>query len=229
LAILVVLAPGFIGFRLYMIDADWRGIRQIDVLYGSLVFSSLAYGTYLAISSWLDLNGIGWLIAITFASAAVLGVLWKRIGHPALHRALNLIGLTNEDNRGGVWEKIFNDPRIYVTQITAYLKNGEALQCDETKAFDRDELRAKGIFPYYAHRDGQICFVPNMRQRTESAEWEDVEQVEESAEWGLRMVYLNPDELQRLELRITPVKPGPSLIRRLRTALARRGRRGDLS
>ncbi len=97
----------------------------------------------------------------------------------------------------------------YVTQITAYLKNGEALQCDDTTTFDRPELRAKGIFPYYTHRDGQICFVLSRRKRSVDSEWEEVKDVEAPTDWGLRMVYLNPDELQRLELRITPVKADP--------------------
>lgn len=203
--VLLFLAPGFLAFRLYMIDADWQGIRQLDILYGSLIFSALGYTSYLVFAHYTKLEDLLWLAIVTFCSSVVMALVWKRLGHAVLHRLLNRLGVTNEDNLGDVWQKIFNDPRIYVTQITAYLKNGEAIQCDQTAAFDRPELRAKGIFPYYVHQDGQICFVPNLRKRSPEADWEDIEDVEGGEGWGLRMVYLSSAEIQRLELRITPV------------------------
>ena len=205
LEVLLFLAPGFLGFRLYMIDSDWSDIRHLDIIYGSLIFSTLGYSCYVAFVAVFGINHLGWFTGIAFSSAILAALLWRRYGHGILHRLLHWLGITNEDNRGDVWQKIFNDPRIYVTQITAYLKNGEAIECDETKAFDRPGLRAKGIFPYYAHRGGEICFVPNRRKPSSDANWEDVKDVEAPADWGLRMVYLNPDEVQRLELRITPV------------------------
>ena len=206
LKVLLFLAPGFLGFRLYMIDSDWREIRHLDIIYGSLIFSALGYGCHLMLESWFGLDHLGWFIAISFGTAVAAALIWRKYGHGVLHSLLHRLGITNEDNLGDVWQKIFNDPRIYVTQITAYLKNGEAIECDETKAFDRPGLRDKGIFPYYAHRGGEICFVPNRRRRSPNSDWEEVKDVEAAADWGLRMVYLNPDELQRLELRITPVK-----------------------
>lgn len=207
LKILLFLAPGFLGFRLYMIDSDWREIRHLDIIYGSLIFSAIGYGGYLALAIGFNLDHLAWLIVVSFVSAVLAALVWKRYGHRLLHLLLQRLHMTNEDNLGDVWQKIFNDPKIYVTQITAYLKNGEVIQCDQTTTFDRPELRAKGIFPYYAHRDRQICFVPTQRKRSPYSEWEDVEDVESAPDWGLRMVYINPDEIQRLEIRIAPVSP----------------------
>jgi hypothetical protein len=204
--LLVFLAPGFLAFRVYMIDADWSGVRQLDIIYGSLVFSALSYACFLLIAWGTGFSGMLSFIGITFGAAIILSLLWKRFGHPKFHVLLKKLGMTNEDNQGDVWQKIFNDPRIYVTQITAYLKNGEVIMCDGTASFDRPELRAKGIFPYYSHRDGQLCFVPNQRKRSAEADWKPVEDVEADANWGLRMVYVAPSELQRLELRITPTR-----------------------
>lgn len=201
--ILLFLAPGFLAFRLYMIDSVWREIRHLDVVYGSLVFSTLGYSCYLAFAFFTGLEGPLWLVAVALFSSVALAVIWRKYGHPIVHGLLSRMGITNEDNLGDVWQKIFNDPRIYVTQITAYLKNGEAIDCDETEAFDRQDLRGKGIFSYYAHRDRQLCFVPTARRRSADAEWEPVEDVEAEG-WGVRMVYINPDELQRLEVRVAP-------------------------
>lgn len=123
-----------------------------------------------------------------------------------MHKVLQFIGITNEDNKGNVWQKIFNDPKLYVTQITAYMKNGDAIQCDDTAQFDTPELRKKGIFPYYTHRDGQISFIPNLRKGATSKSWTRISDVEAGSDWGVRMVYITPEEIQRLELRITPVQ-----------------------
>src|SRR5690606_36483062 len=135
---------------IYMIDADWGSVRQLDIIYGSLVFSALSYACFLLFDSVTGHSSMLSFVAVTFGAAIALSLLWKRFGHPKFHALLKRLGMTNEDNQGDVWQKIFNDPRIYVTQITAYLKNGEAIMCDDTAEFDRPELRAKGVFPYYS-------------------------------------------------------------------------------
>ena len=39
--VLGFLAPGYLAFRIYKIDSDWNSIRQIDTIYGSLIFRFL--------------------------------------------------------------------------------------------------------------------------------------------------------------------------------------------
>lgn len=207
LRVLLFLAPGFLGFRLYMIDADWSAIRQLDLVYGSLIFSALGYLCYAGFLAATGATHVAWFVVVSFASAIAIALIWKKYGHTALHKLLSKLKLTNEDNRGDVWQKIFNDPQLYVTQITAYLKNGEVIQCDDTAAYDRPELREKGIFPYYSHRDGQIYFVPTLRKAAApGSQWEPVDDIEAAEDWGIRLVYVTPAELQRLELRVTPCK-----------------------
>jgi hypothetical protein len=189
-----------------MVDADWSAIRQLDLVYGSLIFSALGYLSYAGFLAVTGATHVAWFVVVSFTSAIVFALAWKRYGHNALHALLNKLKLTNEDNRGDVWQKIFNDPQLYVTQLTAYLKNGEVIQCDDTAAYDRQDLREKGIFPYYSHRDGQIYFVPTHRKRTPNSQWESVKDVEAADDWGIRLVYVTPAELQRLELRVTPCK-----------------------
>ena len=204
--ILGFLAPGYLAFRLYKIDSDWNTIRQIDTVYGSLIFSFFGYGGYLLVEHCGGLQSKGWFVPLVLVFSIAAGLIWRHFGHPAIHKLLYFIGITNEDNKGNVWQKIFNDPRIYVTQITAYLKNGEAIQCDDTAHFDTPERRQKGIFPYYTHRDGQISFIPNLRKEANSNCWTEISDVEVDSDWGVRMVYITPEQLQRLELRITPVQ-----------------------
>ena len=154
----------------------------------------------------VELQTKEWFLPLVFVFSIVTGLVWRYFGHPGIHRILYAVGVTNEDNKGDVWQKIFNDPNLYVTQITVYMKGGEAIQCDDTAQFDNPELRRKGIFPYYTHRDGQISFIPNLRKGAANKKWTRIDDVDAGADWGLRMVYITPEEIQRLELRVTPVQ-----------------------
>lgn len=201
LNLLFWLAPGFLAFRFYKIDADWRSIHQVDVIYGSLIFSVLGYAALYPFRGYIAGFGESWLIITALFSAVPIAAFWKVIGHRSLHRVLHKVGYTNEDNCGDVWQKIFNEPKIYVTQINAYMKNGEAIACDNTLLYDTPELRSAGIYPYYSHRDRQICFIPNRRKKSDG-DWIELQDVSDI--WGTRIVYINPDELQRLEVRVAP-------------------------
>ena len=200
----ISLAPGYLAYCVYKLDADWRDLRQMDVIYGSLIFSVLSYGCAEGIEYALGRQD-SWLFALlTFGTAFLIAFAYRSLIEPWTYSILRRLGATNQDSRGNVWQKLFNDPQIYVTQIHAYLKSGEAIGCDDTSYFDRPDLRKRGIFPYYSHLDGQLCFVPTRRKHSDG-EWEDVIDVEAGAEWGLRMIYVNPRELERLELRLTAI------------------------
>lgn len=203
LDIMLWLAPGFLAFRVYKIDADWQSIQQIDVVYGSLIFSVLGYGALYPFRGLIASHGATWLILASLPSAIPIALIWRMVGHPVFHRFMQAIGTTNEDNRGDVWQRIFNEPQIYVTQIFAYMKNGEGIGCNDTSVYDTQARRKKGVYPYYTHKDKQICFVPN--RRLVDGKWTDIEEVELDSRWGIRMVYVSPDELQRLEVRIAPI------------------------
>lgn len=199
--ILLALAPGFLAFRIAMIDAEWSQLRTLDVFYGSLSFSVFSYAAWEIIVIYTGWTGtLSFLVTILFVSLAA-GVAWKRWGWVWVYALLRKWKITNQDHRGNVWQKIFNDPNVYVTQINAYLKDGSAIGCDDIRAFDRAEWRKQGIFPYYPHKEGQIAFIPNRRLNQATMKWENLEDIEAEG-WGVRTVYINPSELERLELRL---------------------------
>tara|TARA_R110002074_G_scaffold130555_4_gene272240 strand:+ start:1506 stop:2138 length:633 start_codon:yes stop_codon:yes gene_type:complete len=200
---MIWLAPGYLAFRIYRIDADWNSISQLDVLYSSLIFSVLGYATLWPFRHYFGDQAGTRLVVFAFVTTMLIALAWRKWGHTKFHWMLNRLGLTNEDNTGDVWQRLFNNTDAYVTQINVYLKNGDVIACDDTRAFDTPELRKKGLYPYYTHKNGQLSFVPN--RRCINGNWSDLSEVNAAGEWGLRMVYINPDELQRLEVRIAPL------------------------
>ncbi len=227
LNVMLLLVPGFIAFRIYKIDANWSAISPIDVAYGSLIFSLAGYVALDALRGYVDMPkvlqpyGSSIYIAAALVIASMLGLGWRMWGHSKFHKALQLLKITNEDNQGDVWQNIFNQPRTQITQIYAYLKNGEAIGCDDTSLFARKELWDRRIFPYYTHNDRQMCFAANVRRI--NGIWTKIPYVDAGDEWGLRLVYFNPDEIQRVEVRIAPVPKQSSRWRRLASWAAFRG------
>ncbi|SRR6266851_6563558 len=203
LSILLFLAPGYLGFRLYQIDQPWRKLNTIDVIYGSLIFSTLAYGTYLLLLSigWADspARRVGSLLLFSFLYALI----WRRFGHAPFHKALHWLGITNEDNSSTAWSQIFNNPKIYLSQIIIHLKDGSQVQCDHTHFYHLDDLKRVGVHPYYSDAAGNLYLVCTHRRATPDAEWEEIPDIHCPAPWGIKLSFVPTGEIVRIEARAT--------------------------
>lgn len=218
--VLVHLVPGYVAFRIFKVDEDWRRVRQSDVVYGSLVFSLLSYAAFLAFRGWLPggtmLAVIGWALVI----AVVIAVIAKMAVKPALYWLLYKLGVTDEDSQGSAFDKIFNDPKIHVRQITAYLKSGEAVTCDDTLEYSQTEGASRRIHSYYTDRDGNLNIIPSRKRIARDAKWEAVEDV--TSDWGVRTFHIPADQIERIDVRLSDGHPLMSRIRGFFTGIWRR-------
>lgn len=207
LHVLVFLIPGFIGFRIYLIDKPWNVLSPVNIFYGSLVFSLVSYLLYGALTFILEKEGIDGLadgkysyalMATPFAIATAL--LWKKWGHRIFHDALIKMKITNEDNNSEPWMQIFGNPSVGLTQIWVHTKDGCVYWCDETSFFDKKELKSKGIYTYYTSSGGGICFVANKYKEQGDNEWRDIEDIE-IEDWGIKIQWIPKEEIARVEAR----------------------------
>lgn len=210
--ILLFLCPGYLGFRIYFIDKPWNNLNPLHVFYGSLVFSIFSYMLF-----GLTVYGIKYVfpsvtvegsfayavLATPFAIA--LGVLWRCFGHAWFHNKLIKMKVTNEDNNSTPWMQLFNNPKIALTQIAIYLKDGSAFRCDDTAFYDTEEFRRSGIFSHYTCADGDIYIVANQFKEKGDQEWRDVEHIHMDARWGLKVQWISAKEIARVEARATQV------------------------
>lgn len=197
--ILLFLAPGYLGFRLYQIDRGWSDLNAIDVIYGSLIFSTVAYATYLGMVAvgWGDYPARRVISLILFA--VIYAFLWRRFGHDLFHQGLHALGVTNEDNKSTTWTQIFNNPKIYLTQITVEMKGGSQIWCENTLQFRRDEFRRVGIHPYYSDADGNLYLISTHSRSAQSGEWEPAPDV--VSDWGVNLVFVPASEIARIDVR----------------------------
>lgn len=203
LGILLFLAPGYLGFRLYQIDRPWSTLNAIDVIYGSLIFSTVAYGTYLGLVAFGWADEPGRRVASPILFAVVYGLLWRRFGHELFHKGLHAFGITNEDNKSTTWTQIFNNPKIYLSQVTVETKSGSQIWCDNTLQFERDEFRRVGIHPYYSDADGNLYVISTHRRASQDKEWEPVPDLIVPAPWGINLVFIPASEIARIDVRAT--------------------------
>jgi len=204
--VLVYLAPGYLAYRIYKIDSPWSAIPTISIAYGSLAFSAVGYMLGAFTSKFLSEHAIvvsSNLLSFFFAIGA--GLLWRVFGHPWFHWLLRKAHISNEDNRGDVWQKVFNDPRLFLSQIRVYLKTGEAFACDDTHSLGTPERERIGIYPYYAHDDRQIGFIPTHTKKPGDTEWRDAKDIDAPG-WGVRFVIFNPEEIQYMDVRMMETK-----------------------
>lgn len=203
LGILLFLAPGYLGFRLYQIDTAWSSLNAIDVIYGSLIFSTVAYATYLFLVAlgWTDQpeRRIGSLILF----AIVYGFLWRRFGHDLFHKGLRALGVTNEDNRDTAWTRLFNNPKVYLSQIIVHLKGGGQVWCEDTKVYDLANFNRIGIHPYYADPAGNLYLICTHHRPTTTDDWIEVEEVHCPSPWGIKLSLIPASEIARVEARAT--------------------------
>lgn len=201
LTILLFLAPGYLGFRLYLIDQPWSELNPIDIIYGSLIFSTLAFGTY-GIFLYL-----GWrynqfhLVETLILFSIIYAFIWRRFGHELFHKLLHRLRVTNEDNFSTSWSKIFNNPRVYLSQITVYLKDGSQVRCDDTSHFRIDDFVRIGIYPYYTDATGNIYLICTHYRSPSATRWQVVPEIHINPPWGIKLSFIRSSEITRIEAR----------------------------
>lgn len=208
LNVLKFLFPGYIAFRVYLIDKPWNSLNTLHIIFGGLSFSVLIHLAIDGITGALSLIFTreivlheAFYLSISIVVALIFGLAWRTMGHSLFHKFLSIGRITNEDNRYTPWMNIFYNPKIHVRQITAYLKDGTALQCDETNFFDTEELRRLGIYSHYVSIDGDISFIANKIRHSKSDEWEDLPDMHITG-WGIKTQWIAASEIARLEVRL---------------------------
>lgn len=203
LGILMFLAPGYLGFRLYQIDQPWGTLNAIDVIYGSLLFSTVAYGSYLLLvhAGWADIPSRR--IACLVVFSLLFGFIWRRFGHRYFHKLAHWLKVTNEDNSFTAWSLIFNNPNVYLSQILVELKDGQQLWCNNTLPFINDKLRASGVHPYYSDAVGNLYIISTHRRLKATDEWEELPDVSWPAPWGVNVSFIPASQIARIDVRAT--------------------------
>lgn len=205
--ILIFLAPGYISFRIYTLDQAWASIHIVNIFYGSLVFSLSNYviSALIIVSLGTEINQIQNPTLILWALVVSVGVglFWKRIGHSIFHSILQAMGITNEDNEGDSWSRIFNNPKCQLTQIIVKLQDGTEYMCDDTEKFKKHDYEHAGIYTYYSDSHQSLIFVPTHKRFASCGKWHEAEGAE-NEDYGLRIMYVKRENVVRLDVRLLP-------------------------
>lgn len=204
LLILAVLSPGYISFRISEIGAGKKTHEPIQVFFSTGIFATVNYTLVLFLLGLLSVANQYAFLSSILVTSILTGGLWNKPFSGYVLKLSRKLSLTNEDSPNHVWWDIFNNSKVYATQIIAHLNDGTVLMCDHTRALHRKEYDDVGVFPYYTDRKGNIYFIPTHYKYSLSGKWVDMNDVDGGAEWGLRVTYLRKENITRLDVRLAP-------------------------
>lgn len=205
LAILLFLVPGFLAFRIFTIDKPWKNIHILNIFYASLGFSILTYAityyVFLFVVGAINDTNILALVLVSSVLGILTGVMWRRYFHPKIHSWFRKLRVSNEDNEGDSWSRIFNNTSCIVTQIIVRLKDGTSYMSDDTEKFAKNKYEDVGIYPYYSDMDQCLIFIPT--HYFEDSTWKEYTAIEDEV-YGVRLIYIRPEDVYDLQVRVRP-------------------------
>ena len=185
---LVVLAAGYMGYRLAYVGRDATH-GALDTAFLSLVFAALAQGIMTAAP--LPSSG-----AMATALTATLGaaLVWRRWGDGMVQKLLRRTGFSISDRHVTAWDSLRTNPDLRPTQIMVELKDGKTLMCDRLSDFDARPTNACRL-----GADGSVAMYVTDVFRPGSEDWEKCSPIDPA--WGGLITYIPAGEIALLEVR----------------------------
>lgn len=180
----IILATGYAGY--VIAQRDYRkNERKTDMLLGVLLMGlPTALIILLVSSNWKYLS---------LMLPPILGWGWAAYGRQWLFKVLRLTNASYENNEGDVWNTLSTRKRIFATQITVRLKNGNLYHCNNTMLF-KDEP----FFPFTMDEDGIAFYVTEHKKP--DGEWKKDDEVID-ADWGASVMYFPRADIAHLDIR----------------------------
>jgi hypothetical protein len=180
-----------IGFLCYV--TAYAGRRRGHTIT-EITFLTMAFGlpALLPLSSGTGSIAINALIGISLAFG--LALIWRGWALEAWQRAAKFIGLHAEDGLSYGWDKIVSYPNLATSQISVHTADGRILYLN-----DRTKFAHAPFEGLYLASDGSIIMAVEEERLPDGTE--QVRTDISVATWGVRMTYLPPDQVKRVNIR----------------------------
>ncbi len=203
----IALAGGYMGYV-----TAYAGLRSghttQDMVLLTLVFSALPALAWPFLS---DQSGDRELLqaAAGFAALAtpvLAGVLWRRSGRSAWYGLLNRLGVHVDDGLSSGWESLIQHPGMNITQLMVRTTDGTELFCQDVPrhASAQAAFSALDKFSPLFGTDGSVVMLVDTEETAEGDETERTLPIDDA--WGVRLTYIPPDSIERVEMRVRDVK-----------------------
>lgn len=189
---LVVMAGGYIGYRISAVGKDTRH-TTVDVVFNTLVFG-LICRTCSEAAMAVQLHP--WLgAAMGMFGACVAAMVWRRYLEATWAKALKTLGVSISDRHLTAWDPLRVNPALRPSQITVHLQSGDVLMCDNVPHFAN---RPTG--PCSFGIDGSVALYVTQRFPKGASEWIECD-VTAPDDWGCQISYIPADQIERIDVR----------------------------
>lgn len=192
LAVQAALGLGYLGYVIAFVGR--RSAHRVeDTIFVSLAFGSVAYLTMLG----ADLEAKP-LIGLSAAAAAIVivAIAWRVVVQPAALWMFRRAKVSDFDVHATAWAGFLDAVNIQrVHQATVHLHDGRALFCSACDVYADHPLGR-----LYLGSDGGVALVVDVIRHPDGREEDLAEEVRADG-WGLRVTFVPPEQIARLELR----------------------------
>lgn len=182
-----------LGYLCYLVAyaGERRGHSSQDATFLSLAFGVPALVPLSAGAGPLVAN----LLAGTFLAFG-LAILWRGWGRSRWRRFIAWIGLTRDDGLLHCWDGILNRPDLRSSQISVHTADGRILCLN-----DRHRYAAAPFEGLYLGSDGGILMVVEEEELPDGTV--ETRTGISDTDWGTRLTYIPPDQIRRVNIRMT--------------------------
>jgi hypothetical protein len=194
LPVQIALAGGYLGYLVAYVGIR-KDHQQVDTVFLTVAFGIIATLAARYLSPHVSTE---WSIALAVAAPVLAAIVWRVVLRPVLRRALRLFSFSYADDDATVWTALAADTGNVVTQVTAVLKDGRTLFCDDTSKF-----ADAPIAPFMVAPDGAVTmYVTHSSRRDKDDKEIETEHADtHDASWGDSMTIIPADSIHSLDLR----------------------------
>jgi hypothetical protein len=194
LPVQIALGGGYLGYLVAYVGIR-KEHQQVDTVFLTVAFGIVATLAAKYLSPYLapDLA-----ILASVAAPVIAAIIWRVAGRPLVRRFFRATHISHADDDPTVWTTLAADTANDVTQVTAVLKDGRELFCDDTSKFT-----GAAIAPFLVAPDGAVAmYVTHTYRRDKSGkEIETVRAGTRDADWGDNLTIIPADSIYSLDIR----------------------------
>lgn len=189
LQVQATLVAGFLGYSIY--KRDYRNTEKAtDMLLLVLLFG---LPTSLILQYF---DNSPWAFLSVFI-APVMAFVWVKWCESRWVNFLYRQDVSHKVNQGDVWKTLSSTKGVAVTQIILYHKNGKRYMCDATVDFNGEPFA-----PFTMDEDGIAFYVTGVFSQGDT-EWQMINDVKMSADYGSMITYFPRADIEFLDMRFS--------------------------
>ncbi|TPN81963.1 hypothetical protein FJ987_25325 [Mesorhizobium sp. CU2] len=194
LPVQIALGGGYLGYLVAYVGIR-KEHQQVDTVFLTVAFGIVATLAAKYLSPYLPTNVS---IVVAVLAPVVAALIWRKFGRPLVRKVYRETQVSYADDDATVWTTLAADTSHEITQVSAVLKDGRELFCDNTERF-----AAAAFAPFMVAPDGAVTmYVTHTYRRDKTGKATATAHADTHDDyWGDNMTVIPADSIHTLDIR----------------------------